>query len=169
MTYGKGVFWRNIDVGQYDFHPSDLRTCPTAKYDFRRLPYKSEMFHIVVFDPPYIHNPGRLYCEGNYRNSETTGGLNHVGIMRLYGEGMKEGHRILKPGGLLLVKCMDEIESGRQRWTHIEIREIARRLNMVAQDLFILIRQHPPLIQWRQKHARKNHSYMWVFEKRNTK
>ena len=43
---------------------------------------------------------------------------------------MKEAVRILKTNGLLLVKCQDEIESGRQHWSHIELLEIARKLGM---------------------------------------
>ena len=91
--------------------------------------------------------------------------LSHAGIIQLYEAGMTEATRILKPSGLLLVKCQDEIESGRQQWSHIEVRDIACRLGMTIQDLFVVTPRHAPLIQNRnQKHARKNHSYMWVFK-----
>lgn len=166
VTYGKGVFWRNIDKAQYDFHPSDLKTCPNAAFDFRRLPYQYGSFDVVVLDPPYIHNPSKRFYEQNYRNAETTKGLSHSGIMQLYQKGMEEGARILKSGGLLIVKCQDEIESGQQRWSHIEIMEIACKLGMVGQDLFVLARHCNPYCQKTgQKHARKNHSYLWVFKK----
>lgn len=167
VTYGKGVFWRGIDRSQYDFHPSDLKTCPDAAFDFRRLPYPYGSFHAVVFDPPYVHNPGRRFSEENYRNAETTKGLNHTGIIQLYQDGMREAARILKSDGLLLVKCQDEIESGRQQWSHIEVLEIARKLGMTGQDLFVLAQHCNPYCQRSgQKHARKNHSYLWVFKKR---
>ena len=26
VTYGKGVFWKNIDTSQYKFFPSDIKT-----------------------------------------------------------------------------------------------------------------------------------------------
>ncbi len=166
VTFGKGVFWRNIDTGQYDFHPSDLKTCPTAAFNFCNLPYEGSSFDVVVLDPPYVHDPGRLYFEGRYRNGETTKGLRHADLLGLYAEGMEEGKRILKPGGLLLVKCKDEIESGRQRWSHIEIYEIGRRLGLMDQDLFVLTPpQAPPVQCVDQQHARKNHSYLWIFKK----
>ena len=79
---------------------------------------------------------------------------------------MSETHRILKPGGLLLVKCQDEVQSGRQRWSHIEVQKIACRLRMTSQDLFVITQKRAPMIQrTNQKHARKNHSYCWVFKK----
>ena len=30
VTFGKGRFWRKVDLGQYDFHPSDLLTVPAC-------------------------------------------------------------------------------------------------------------------------------------------
>jgi hypothetical protein len=164
VTYGKGVFWRNIDTTKYNFHPSDLATCPKAPFDFRRLPYPDASCDVVVFDPPYMHGSGTPGIEACYRNAETTKGAGHAEIMRLYERGMAEGTRVLKRNGLLLVKCQDEIESGRQQRSHIEIYEMARRLGMKDQDLFVLTRKQPPTIQDpNQQHARKNHSYMWVF------
>ena len=44
---------------------------------------------------------------------------------------------MLRPNGQVWVKCQDEIESGRQCWSHIEIRAIARKLGFKAKDLFI--------------------------------
>lgn len=38
VTYGRGVFWRKLDLTSVDFHPSDRITCPNAAYDFRHLP-----------------------------------------------------------------------------------------------------------------------------------
>ncbi len=75
--------------------------------------------------------------------------------------------RILKPGGLLLVKCQDEIESARQRMSHIEIHDIAvHELGLTVKDLFVVTPKTKPVVQFkRQRHARKNHSYLWVFRK----
>jgi phage N-6-adenine-methyltransferase len=167
VTFGQGVFWKEIDLGQYEFHPSDLLTVPEHPYDFRSLPYRSEDFDVHVLDPPYIHNPrARRHLEGDYRNYETTRGFCHDDIIRLFRDGMIEGYRILKFGGLMLVKCRDEIESGRQRMSHIEIHAIAvGELRMEVQDLFVLMQKQPPLPFGRLQHARRNHSYLWVFRK----
>ena len=166
ITYGKGVFWRQIDLSKYKFFPSDILMVKKAPYDFRFLPYKKESFDIVVFDPPYCHNPGQLLTNKNYKNIETTKGLYHADIIDLYREGMLEAKRILKPHGSLWVKCKDEIESSTQQWAHTEIYELATKIGMYGKDLFILCQLSNPVVQFKnQQHARKNHSYLWIFKK----
>jgi DNA modification methylase len=169
VTYGKGVFWRQIDVSQFHFHPSDLLTVPDHPYDFRNLPYRSADFDVVVFDPPYMHHPKHPKVSPlsmEYRNFATTRGFSHDDIIQLYRDGMVEGHRILKAGGLMLVKCKDEMEDGRQKMSHIEVYDIAvSELHMEVHDQFVLTQTRPPLHFGRLAHARKNHSYLWVFRK----
>jgi methylase of polypeptide subunit release factors len=165
VTYGKGVFWRAIDTTKYQFHPSDLLTCPNAQYDFRKLPYDDNTMDVVVFDPPYVHDPGSMLINDNYKNKETTKGFRHKDIINLYREGMTEAIRLIKTNGLLLVKCKDGIECSKQYMSHIEIHDIAiTELKLFVQDLFILTQKNDPIIQHKvQHHARKNHSYLWVF------
>ena len=63
-----------------------------------------------------------------------------------------------------MVKCQDEIESGRQRRSHVEVLSIAtEELGMEDQDCFVVVRGNPILQDKQQKHARKNHSFLWVF------
>jgi hypothetical protein len=37
--------------------------------------------------------------------------MSHDDILTRYSDGMREAHRVLRPGDLLWVKCADEIES----------------------------------------------------------
>ena len=169
VTFGKGVFWKKVDVSQFSFFPTDLKTV-APPVDFCNLPYADCSMNVVVFDPPYMHNVGKPIVDGNYQNSATTKGMYHKDIIELYRKGMMEAFRVLKPGGYLFVKCQDEIESGRQAWSHIEIYEIAVSMGMYGKDLFVLSQKNLPIIQHkRQLHARKNHSYLWVFEKVTSK
>jgi DNA modification methylase len=109
--------------------------------------------------------PRRIH-KAEYKNAETTRGFSHSDIIRLYRDGMAEGHRILRPGGLMLVKCKDEIERGRQRMSHVEIHDIALYdLGMAVEDQFLLTQISPILHFGRSRYARKNHSYLWVFRK----
>jgi len=168
VTYCKGRFWRQIDLSLYDFHPSDLLTMPEYPYDCRHLPYACEDFDVHVFDPPYMHHPPKSrQHKADYKNAETTLGYSHEDIIQLYRDGMAEGHRILKSEGLMLVKCKDEIQSGRQRMSHVEIHNIAiNELGMAVQDLFVLTQKNPISFLGRSpQYARKNHSYLWIFKK----
>jgi hypothetical protein len=120
---------------------------------------------LVVLDPPYAHNPGTMIVDANYRNAETTGGMYHDDITKLYADGIREAARIVKPGGFVWIKGQDEIESGYQRWSHVEHLLIGLSLGLYGKDLFILVQDKDPVIQGEQQHARKRHSYLWVMRK----
>jgi len=182
MTYGLGVFWRKINCSHINLFMTDLHTIPPdknadffspkhgmmVKADFCALPYKDECMDIVVFDPPYTHNPGEHVTDNRYRLSRTIKGMYHRDIIELYKLGMKEAGRVLKPeGGQLWIKCKDEVESGVQRWSHIEIYDAALSQGLFARDLFILVpSSQTSHKRWKtQFHARKNHSFLWIMEK----
>ncbi len=166
ITFGRGVFWRNLNHSDYLFYRSDKITCPSSPHDFRQLPYKDRFFDVVVFDPPYAHDGYTLKHAPRYQLASGAGGLPHREIMDLYRLGMAEAKRILKPGGTLWVKCADEVESHRQRRGHVEVFQVAQDLGLTDEDLFVLMQDRPPVPTGRrQQHARKNCSFLWVFRK----
>ena len=128
-----------------------------------------------MFDPPYIYNPKDTVKESissPYRVNETGLGLTTTSaVLDLYKDGMKEAGRVLRTLGFLIVKCQDQIESNKQKWMHIDIYNYAtKELEMYAKDLFVLVQRGQPAIRWPiQYHARKNHSYLWVFKKTRAK
>jgi DNA modification methylase len=173
VTYGKGVFWRKTDTSRFTLLKSDIEPVfhgnetDVLKANFTELPYADSSIDTVVLDPPYAHNPGMyIHMQSTYNLSSITK-LNHAGVMALYTAGMKEAKRVLKPGGQLWVKCKDEIDGGKQRWSHIEIHDVAIELGFYVKDLFIMIPSaHTSDGRWsRQLHARKRHSYLWVLNK----
>jgi len=176
VTYGKGAFWRECDLSRFKLYASDLvrpraKCLPAMSEEFKRLDftdlgYDDNTFHHLALDPPYRHNPGKPILDVSYGNSKTTKGMYHRDIMELYGRGMAEAWRVLKQNGMLWVKCQDEIESNYQRASHIEIWEIAMSIGFFYKDLFVLTSTSKPVLQHkRQLHARKNHSYLWIFQK----
>lgn len=168
VTYGKGAFWSKTDLSTFSLLCSDLkpRLEGVVEADFCNLPYSDTSVDVLVIDPPYIHNPGNHLTNNLYNNKETTCGLYHDDIIRLYMKGMMEAHRVLKNDGLLWVKCKDEVESGWGRFSHCELYNVAESIGFQAKDLCILLTEPPTKGRWKgeQRHLRKNHSFLWIFQ-----
>lgn len=170
VTYSSGRFWKRTDTSRYRFLASDLMPHKPGVIaaDFRALPYAAGSVDALVFDPPYIHSPGKGMLKDRYNGRATTDMITYADIMQLYEDGMTEANRVLRDGGQLWVKCKDTIASERQRWSHITIFEMADKLGMYARDLFLLVSPAPTTVttgRWnRQIHARKVQSYLWIFE-----
>jgi len=175
VTYGRGVFWRNMPAPLYRLRATDIQ----HGVDCRDLPYRSGSIDCVVLDPPYMHTPGgsahtstHAAFEKHYRNNGSgnqTASKYHEAVLDLYRDAGQEAHRVLRPRGVFIVKCQDEVCANRQRFTHIEIIQAYEKLGFIAEDLFVILRRNRPGVSRmvRQVHARKNHSYFLVFWKRN--
>jgi tRNA G10 N-methylase Trm11 len=158
VTYGRGVFWRHIEVSKYDLRATDL----LMGVDFRSLPYPNASIDCLAFDPPYVHGGQTMLpsLRAQYRNDNGV----HESVMRLYGAGILEAARVLKPKkGIIIVKTQDEIESGKQRLSHLEVTQLLQLFGFEVMDLFVLVQSTlPAMRQSRQQHARKNHSFYIV-------
>ena len=175
VTYGKGVFWKKVDLSKYNLLSSNLKD----GVDARQLPYKDGQLDGLVFDPPYMHTPGgsahieHQNYEEYYRNNQADGGVKkyHEAVLDLYFTAAKEAYRVLKQEGIYVVKCQDEVCANQQRLTHVEIINELTTYGFVAEDLFVVMRHNKPGVSRmiRQRHARKNHSYFLIFRKADTK
>lgn len=124
-TWGKGNFWTKWSPRLTHFLTKNDLYVPEAEfnYDFRAFPPEwEERFRAVVFDPPYklqgtSSNAGPASSNASYgmdREYQPT-----ESVYALYCDGVTECARVLKPGGFLLVKCMDQVVSGRVEWMSI--------------------------------------------------
>ncbi len=171
VTYGKGVFWKKVEKDDYVLKATDAKTGT----DCGKLPYEDATIDCVVFDPPYMHTPGgtahqnHQNFESYYANNgaETTTLKYHEAVLGLYYKGATEALRVLKPNGIFIVKCQDEVCANKQRLTHVEIINELTKNGYLVEDLFVLIRNSRPGVSriLKQNHARKNHSYFLVFRK----
>lgn len=170
VTYGKGVFWRRIPKHAYDLHATDIKD----GVDCRSLPYADASFDAVVFDPPYMHTPGASAHQGHqnfeayYRNNKASSDKKyHDAVLDLYFEAAKEAKRVVKAGGVYIVKCQDEVCANTQRLTHVELINELATYGFICEDLFVVMRTGKPGVSrlLTQAHARKNHSYFLVFIK----
>lgn len=189
VTFGKGVFWKQVDRSRYSLYLSDLKSkdLPSGVrggVDSRRLPYAPNFLDALVFDPPYMHTPGGTAHNGHqnfeayYANNVESDDLRsneglttpkyHEAVLDLYFRTAREAWRVLREEGIFIVKCQDEICTNRQRLTHIEITNEFEKYGFVVEDLFVLLRSGKPgvsRLKNRQYHARKNHSYFMVYRK----
>ena len=162
MTYGRGLMWRKISKRQYRLITLDAVTPAMVRADFRDLPFVAEAFDIAILDPPYAGHgkpevkPSLADC---YQVNHDFAPRSVSKLRALYATGIEEAARVLKPSGVLIVKCQDQLSSG-QEWIHAELLAVP---GWKALDLFVLVQQGQPLMRWEhQWHARKNHSYFVV-------
>jgi len=171
VTFGKGVFWKQVPKTSYDVRATDLK----SGVDCRKLPYGDTTIDCVVFDPPYMHTPGGT-AHQNHQNFEHYYGNNgtennskkyHEAVLDLYFRGAREAYRVLRSEGLYIVKCQDEVCANQQRLTHVELINELTPMGFVIEDLFVVLRRNRQGVSrlLRQVHARKNHSYFLVFRK----
>jgi hypothetical protein len=192
MTYGNGVFWKNVKnvtlpkddmmiddppySETYYIYDNDLDPeRGTFDYDLRDLPPEwTEMFDAVVLDPPYLLIGGiqtlKESIDKGYKNREsdrksTSGKIGAV--ERLYGGGIIEAYRVLKRSGILIIKCMDQVRGGQQQWLTQDLMDLCRIFGFRNEDKFVYVNKNKPTMRHKtQKHARHNESYWLVAKKR---
>jgi hypothetical protein len=184
VTWGKGVFWQKVPDGIYEVKRTDI----AMGVDCRKLPYEDESIDCVVLDPPYMegfyrenvdHKAGSnshysfrdAYSNGDEVNDDKkhTGTQKwHGAVTDMYFKAGLEAKRILKQGGIFIVKCQDEVSAGKQWLTHVEIINEYQKYGYYTKDLFVVVRTNRPSVSRlkKQVHARKNHSYFLIFVKK---
>jgi hypothetical protein len=169
-TFGHGVFYRNWMPDELVATDLDVVKSPIGMpVDFRHLRWARDgEYGAVVFDPPYKLNGTPSDCDERY-------GV-HVPArwqdrMQLCLDGISECIRVLRPkqrgfpgAGYLLVKCMDQVVSGRKVWqTHVFTRHAEQLGCRLVDQLHLLVTPRPQPDGRRQVHAQQNFSTMLVF------
>lgn len=170
-TYGKGVWWRR-------WRPKVLFDHDLAidGHDFRDLPYEDETFDAVAFDPPYVSIGGRettkikkFYDQYGLRGAPTS----PEALQMLINDGLTEQWRLVKTGGIVIVKAMSYVSSGKLYFGDYHTLQHALWLRFKIEDRFIMHgrpRQQPPRTRKdgkksKQQHARNNASVLFVLRK----
>lgn len=175
-TFGRGGFYAGGRIPLprlfFDLHPrwvgeitSEGELLP-RKADVRQLPLPDRSVSSAIFDPPWM-------CHSKGGSKQSTMGRKYGelptlrDVRELYREGIAELYRVLRKGGVLVVKCQDTMYGRQNFFLHVDVLHYAEASGFRAVDLFIrLVRSAPaPWNYQEQQHARKMHSYFWVFKR----
>lgn len=167
VTYSKGVFYRNLPQPTHKFDLSP-QTEGVIEADARNLPVDDESFDSLMFDPPFKASNSKVkgIIEGRFTAFASVDEL-----WGFYADAIREFWRVLTPKGILVVKCQDTVSSGKNHPSGYVIQDCAYATGFKYVDTFILLARSVLLSpnMTTQKHARKNHSYFYVFSKPTTK
>lgn len=163
-TYGLGTFWRDWTPRKFRGSDLNLEKSPCGQaIDFTALPDDDKTMQTVVFDPPYkLAGKADAIVDGRYGVGQYASiEARHQLIMA----GVTEAERVLVSGGHLLLKCQDQVASGKVHWQTILFANHAKECGLTLVDslLFQSYRAQPK--GRRQIHARRNYSTLLIFKK----
>lgn len=165
-TYGEGGWWKTWrpSIGRVE---APLYGGGTL-WDFRQMYYQDEVFDAVAFDPPYVSVGGRKTStvkkfQNRYGMDETPN--SPQGVQDDINAGLAECWRVVKRGGIVLVKCQDYVSSGRlYPGTHHTLTA-AFALGFQLVDRLEHLGEPGPQSQITQVHARHCHSTLFVLRR----
>jgi len=162
-TYGMGTFWKVFRPRSLVAHDIDPAKAPDGALDVTYMAerHAAETFDAVVFDPPYKLN-GTPTDTARYGVHVARTWAERKDLM---GMGFFECVVVLKSGGYLLVKCQNQVCSGKVRWQTDWYARWARAAGLEKVDELHMLSYRPQPSGRRQVHARRNHSTMLVFRK----
>lgn len=166
MTYGQGRFWLKHEPDDMITNDLDPYTNADTHDDFSKMPYIDGRFRSVVFDPPY-----KLNGTGGSHPSDAGYGVADTKTVaerqRLIQAGLLEGARLTSR--FLLVKCQDQVVSGRKTWQTLQITAYVAGVGLPLVDMLHVQSYRAQPTGRRQLHSRGDYSTLLVFEKRGNK
>lgn len=162
-TYGHGTFWKKHRPEQLVGCDLDSAKSPVgAPIDFTAMPWDDRSFDCVVFDPPYKLNGTPTATVDERYGVEVP--IRWQQRMSLIRDGVRECARVLG-GGYLLVKCQDQVCSGKMRWQTLEVARWAEECGLGLVDRFTFLSYRPQPSGVRQVTARHGYSSLLVFKR----
>lgn len=174
-TYSTGSFWKDIKGPKIkcDLEPKNESI---TQANSENLPFEDNSMKSIMYDPPFII-AGKTYRDSKDGSTIMTkrfeGYTTYNDLKVNYYRSLKELYRVCDKGGVVVMKCQDTVTGGKQYITHAMVMNMAISIGFYPRDLVILtnnVRINSFGTKWKkQEHARKYHSYFWVFEKKKVK
>lgn len=170
-TYSKGAFWKNLPrpKNKSDVYPFDDTVIEASS---EKLPFTDKSMKSIMYDPPFVV-VGKTYKDNKEGSSiiakRFEGYETFTHLKNNYYNTLKELYRVCDDGGFVVFKCQDTVSGGKNHFTHVMVMNMATEMGFYPKDLFILLAKHRINSfgsKWsKQEHARKHHSYFWIFQK----
>lgn len=133
-----------------------------------KLPLDPQSVAVIMFDPPFVM--GGEVKEDIKKGSciiakRFTAFKNFEELKQMYSGSLKEFARVLTNGGIAIFKCQDSVSSATQYFSHCWVMYESMKYGFYPKDLFVLLAKARLNDGRKQQHARKFHSYFWVFKK----
>jgi len=167
VTYGRGLWWKWIVGRGHEFTSHDIKH---DGVDFTNLPEESESMDVIAFDPDYVAPGGRdtsTIPDFNERYGLNDPYESPRSLQAHINDGLTECARVLRPQGILLVKCSTYISSGKPWLGEYHTIGHGLEIGLKVEDIFVHISGTgpQPKREGRQKHARSNSSRLIVLRK----
>ncbi len=162
-TYGEGTFWKVWKPKRLIALDIDGGKTPSGQWmDFTDMPFADHFFDAVVFDPPYkLNGTPDPTVDARYGVDQPTRWQDRMELCRA---GIRECARVLGDG-YLLVKCQNQVCSGKIRWQSIDFTRTAEECGLGLVDMFHFLSYRAQPADRRQVHARQNSSQLLVFKR----
>lgn len=171
-TYSTGHFykdWAQPPKHKFDKFPQAPGVIEATS---DKLPLEAGSVEAIMFDPPFVMT-GDTYGEAKKGSSiiakRFTGFHDFDELKQMYSGSLKEFARVLMGGGIVIFKCQDCVVGSLNHFSHCWVMFEALKFGFYPKDLFILLARNRLTDGRIQQHARKYHSYFWVFKKTDCK
>lgn len=161
-TYGYGTFWKVWRPAVLIACDLDPRKSPIGHpVDFTKLPFAAMSFAQTVFDPPYkLNGRSTEEVDERYGVHEPARWQDRMDLIL---RGLAECCRVTTDH--ILVKCQDQVVSGKKRWQTDEITRVADENGFGKVDRFDFLSHRKQPEGRAQVHAECCSSQMLVFRR----
>ncbi len=134
-TWGLGTWWTDWRPADLVGSDLDAHKSPTGEaVDACELPHDDRSFMAVTIDGPFkLNGTADIPIDSRYGVHEYASPPSRHGLIMAM---MEEAHRVLSPGGIMLVKCQAQVCSGRVWWQPRIFADHAERLGLTHEDQF---------------------------------